>query len=340
MSRISAGVLLAGTMFAGSMLASAPVSAETVTLRMANWVPPVHHFSNTARAWLDTVEAAAGGDLKVEIDKSALAKPPGQYDLVKNGIRNIAWSVANYTPGRFDLFQMAEVPFATANAETGSEALWKWYAKHNFEKVEFTDTKLLVAFVHGPGVLHSRTEVTAINQLSGQKVRVPGSMVEFMKAIGSTPVFMPATSVNEGLNRGTLDAVTFPWEAVKGFSLTKLATYHLEIPGGFYTTAFMINMNQKTFDGLSKKHRDAFLTAGGAAGSKLVGKHWDMADKAGKAAAVANGNKIQTISKAEFANLSKGTEAVRQNLIEKANKKGFDGEALMKELVSMMQGSM
>jgi hypothetical protein len=72
---------------------------------MAYWAGPSHHMVQTLEAWAKTVLEASGGNLIIEIDKAPLAKPDGQYDIVKNGVRDLAWHVPGYTIGRFDLFQ-------------------------------------------------------------------------------------------------------------------------------------------------------------------------------------------------------------------------------------------
>lgn len=51
-------------------LASAlPIAAhaQEVKLRVANWLPPVHHMTDTLRAWADELEKASGGEISVEI---------------------------------------------------------------------------------------------------------------------------------------------------------------------------------------------------------------------------------------------------------------------------------
>ncbi len=338
MSRLNKTLLMAGTVLLGSTMVSGYAAAETVTLKFANWLPAVHHWTNTARVFAKSIEDASGGSVKITIDKAAVAKPPGQYDLVKNGVRDMVMHVAGYTPGRFPLYRMAEVPFITPNSTTGSEGLHRWYTKNGFDKEEFKDTVLVSAFVHGPGLLHSKKEVTSIDDLKGMKIRAAGGGALIAKGLGAVPVAIPAPSAHESLVRGTTEAAFFPWEAVHGFKLTKLTPFHLEVPGGLYTTSFMIAMNKKKYDGLSAQAKAAVNKAGGAKGARLIGEHWDRADKVGKDGAIKNGNKIQTISDSQRAVWSKAIDVVRQNWIQKANEKGKNGKALLEELRKYMAG--
>ena len=141
------------------------------------------------------------------------------------------------------------------------------------------------------------------------------------KRLGAVPVAMSATKAHESLQRGTTDAAFFPWEAVHGFKLSKLVKFHLEVPGGLYTTPFMVAMNKKKYDGLPAKAKRALDTAGGAAGARLIGEGWDAADKAGKQAAEKAGNKIQTISASNQKAWAKALQSIKAGWIAKANKK-------------------
>jgi TRAP-type C4-dicarboxylate transport system substrate-binding protein len=230
MPRKSISLLLA----VGAMLAfgAAPAAAQKQMLRMAYWAGPSHHMVQTLAAWIKTIEAASGGNLTVEVDKAPLAKPDGQYDLVKNGVRDMVWHVPAYTSGRFEMFQVAELPFLCPNATICSKALWRWYAKHDLAKKEFTDTKLLAAFMHGPGGIHTVKPVNNLEEIKDVKIRAGGAGVPIAKALGMSVVAMPATAAHEALQRGTVEGVLFPWEAMESFRLTELVKAHLEIPGG------------------------------------------------------------------------------------------------------------
>jgi len=338
MTRFSKLALLSGAAALAGSMAAGSASAQEVNLKFANWLPPVHHWTKTARNFSDSIEKASGGKVKITLDKSALAKPPGQYKLATSGVRDLVMHVAAYTAGQFLFYRMAEIPFATPNAATGSEGFHKWYVKHGFDKKEFKGAKLVSAFVHGPGLLHSKKEIKTIEDIKGVKIRVGGGGVLMAEKLGAVPVAMSATKAHESLQRGTTDAAFFPFEAVHGFKLSKLVKYHLEVPGGLYTTPFMVAMSGKAWDGLSADARRAFETAGGSAGSKLIGQHWDAADEVGRKGAIAAGNKIQTISPAEKERWAKAIKVITDEWIAKTNKAGENGQALVDDLRKMMGG--
>ena len=324
-------VLLLAFVMAAS-LGTGNAFAQKKKLRMASWLPPLHHMTASARAWADTVEKASGGTLEIDVLKTGLGKPPAQYDLTKNNIVDLAYGVAGYTPGRFPAFQMMELPFFAPDAEAGSAALWDWYTRNGLHLKEMGDVKLISAFVHGPGVLHSKSKITKLEDLKGLKTRVGGGGVEMGKRLGAVPVPMSATKNYESLQKGTTTATFLPWESVKGFNIAELVKYHLEIPGGLYTTSFFVSMSPKTWESLSAKQKKAFEEAGGLNGSRFLGNRWAMADKEGLKAAKDAGNSVSTLSESEVKRWAEKLEFMEPDWIAKVNEKGLDGKALLADL--------
>ena len=336
MARKALPYLAAAAIFA---LVATPAWAQKQTLRMAYWAGPAHHMVKTQEAWIKTIEQASGGNLTVEVDKAALAKPDGQYDLVKNGVRDMVWHVAAYTRGRFDLLSAGEIPFLCPNASACSPALWRWYAKHGLAAKEFTDTKLLNVFVHGPGTIHTLKPVKTIEEIKGIKIRAGGAGVPIAKALGMSVVAMPATEAHEALSRGTVDGVLFPWEAIDSFRLSELTKAHLEVPGGLYTATFVIIVNKDAFAKLTPGNQAALTKASGEAGSTLFGKAWDAADSVGRENAKKRGNAIQTLAPAELERWKPMLNFVRDQWLKTAKDRGVDGDALLRDLEAIIKAA-
>src|ERR1051325_7692662 len=110
---------------AALVFGSLPAAAPKQTLHMAYWAGPSHQLVQTLAAWIKTIEDASGGNLTVELDKAALGKMDAQYDLIRNGVRDLGCAVPGYTVGRFDLLQGAELPLLCANPATCSPVAWK-----------------------------------------------------------------------------------------------------------------------------------------------------------------------------------------------------------------------
>ncbi len=109
-------------------LGSLALAAQAQTVwRFSNWLPPTHHVvTEMIQPWAADVEKATEGRVKIQV-LPALGAPPAHFDLVKNGVADIAFSVHAYTPNRFKFTEMGERPFTTAHAVVNSLAYWRTY---------------------------------------------------------------------------------------------------------------------------------------------------------------------------------------------------------------------
>src|SRR5947199_4493057 len=281
-------------------LAAAPALAQKQTLHLAYWAGPSHQMVQTLESWIKTVEEASGGNLTVKMDKAGLGKMEGQYDLIKNGVRDLGWAVPGYTVGRFDMLQGAELPLLCANPATCSPVVWKWYTKHGLAEKEFTDTKLLVTWVGGPYGIHTVKPVKTLDEIKALKIRAAGPSLPMAKALGLNAVPLPATETYEAVQKGTVDGSVFPWEAMPSFRLNELLKGHLEVPRGLGAPSFVIVASQKAFDNLTAENKAALMKASGEAGAALIGKAWLAADERGRDDAKQKGQTTETLAPAEF----------------------------------------
>ena len=331
---LKSGVLAAGLTLA---LGTTAAMAQNVTLRMSTWLPPKHHLvADTLQQWFAEIEKASGGTLKIKLDPAPIAKPPGQYDVVRDGAADLSYHVMAYTPGPFEILRGAELPFLSENAEAGSQAAYDWYDRNiGFDK-EFKDVKVITLMVHGPGAVHTKKPITSLEDLEGVKLRVGGGGVRMSEALGAVPVAMPAPAAYEAIQKGVADGALFPFESIKGFRLGELLDYHLEIPGGLYTTPFAVIMNRAKWDGLSDAHKKVLTDLGGIKGAQILGAGWDRADAVGKAFALEKGGTINQLSDEELARWAKKIEFMNDDWIAKADAAGLDGAALLADLRATM----
>ncbi|MDP2620251.1 MAG: TRAP transporter substrate-binding protein [Hyphomicrobiales bacterium] len=323
--------ILLAVMVLAATAHSSMVSAETVTLRMATWVPPMHHLHQTFTEWAAQIERASGGSLKVVLDEAPLAKAQGQYELAKKGIADLAFPVLGYMPDRFAVTRGIELPFLSPSAEVGSQALWDWGTR-NIADQEFNDVKLVTLFVHGPGMLHSKTRVRTHEDLAGMRLRVGGGGVAIARALGAVPVAMTAADAHQALLRGTTQGTLFPWEAVASYRLTGLVRYHLEIPGGLYTTVFAVVMNKARYESLAPEHKALIDRFGGGYGAAFIGRHWDEADRAAREEAKVNGEYIHTLAPEELKRWRAKIAFMDGEWIVDMTEQGHDAAALLDDL--------
>jgi TRAP-type C4-dicarboxylate transport system substrate-binding protein len=271
--------------------------------------------------------------VRIAFTTTTLGPPPRQFDLVKDGIADLAVAAHGYNPDRFVLAPGVELPFVGSNAEATSVALWRAYEKFFAAKNEFAGVKVLGLYAHGPGGIWTREKVIrSMDDLKGLKVRSGGgAQDEAVRLLGAVPVTSPAPTSYEILSKGVADATLFDYNGAPAFKLEKIVKNFLEVPGGLYVASFYYIINEAKWAALSKADQDAIMTVSGEALAKLAGKAWDKVDS--DAAAQLPGWGI-TVTKAEGALLEAMKAAVKP-LEEKyiatvRDKRGLDGAAILK----------
>ncbi|HWK83245.1 MAG TPA: TRAP transporter substrate-binding protein [Caldimonas sp.] len=311
------------------LLAALPftVSAQT-TLTMSSWVGPNHLLTrDVLQVWAASVEKATNGRVKFQMLAKAPSAPPGTFDAVRDGLVDVSYVTASYTPARHPLPLLAELPGAGATAEINSVAYSRIHWKYLQAANEYKGVKLLAVFTHGPGQMFtSKKPVTSVADLAGMKIRSGGGISEAAaKALGASPLVKPAPESYEILSSGIADGTFFPSESIKSFNLDKVVHYATFFPGGFYSSSFGFFMNQDKWDKLPKQDQDAILSVSGEVLARLAGKAWDAADKIGIETMKAANVQIIEASPAFVADVRRLTAPLAQEWIQSANAKGVDG---------------
>src|SRR6476660_8247611 len=163
---------LALTALAASLIAAAqPADAQT-TLTMSSWVSPQHHLTAVVlQGWANEVEKATSGRVKLTMLPKHPSAPPGTFDAVKDGLVDLSYVTASYTPSRHILPLLAELPGAGDTALVNSVAYSRIYWKY-FDKVgEYKGVKRVGVFTHGPGHMFTKRPGAGINDIQGLKIR-------------------------------------------------------------------------------------------------------------------------------------------------------------------------
>lgn len=312
-----------------SLSATTAFAADTV-LTISSWAPPTHGvnamlFPDLAKM----IEEATDGRISAEL-KYGLGSPPAQFDLVLDGAADITWIFHGYNPGRFVATKMIELPGYEGSAEAASVAYWRAHEKYLTEANEHEGVKILALMTHGPGHLHSETDVTSLDQISGMKLRIGGGVSgDVGTALGATGIRVPAPKVYETLASKAADGVMMPMESRAGFKLYEVAPHTFSVPGGFYRGSFAIIMNQDTYDRMSDEDKAAIDSIAGEKLSRIAGQVWDKIDEVGKATIAANeGNSLNEASDADVAKWQDITGPIIESVLAEVSGIGIDAGAV------------
>jgi len=316
---------------AAATLAS-PARAQT-TLTYSSWVPPTHHLTIWQANWAAEVEKATGGRVKFQSLPKHPAAAPGTFDAVRDGLVDLSYVTASYTPARHILPLMAELPGMADTAEVNSVAYSRIHWKH-FQKVgEYKGVKLLAVWTHGPGQMFTKKPLGSINDVRSLKIRTGGGIAEAMaRALGASAFVKPAPESYELLSSGIADGVFFPQESIVSFKLDSLVKYATLFPGGFYSSSFGFFINEDKWNKLAKADQDLIGKFGGEYLARRAGKSWDNVDRIGNEGMKKAGVQIDPANPALVKDIQTKAQPVIQAWIKDAkDKRNTDGAMVLKE---------
>ena len=313
-------------------LAASPAAAQPIELKFSSWVAPAHgHHTGVMVPWAKMLEEKSGGRLKITIyPGSTLGKPADHYDMVVNGIADIAFTTPGYTPGRFPLIAATELPLLFKSSKGGSLAVMSIFDK--YYKNEFKDVKVLWIWVHPPGHFHlAKKPVKVMEDLAGLKLRVATPMLTNMvKALGATPVSLPAPDTYTALERGTVDGTIFPWEAISSFKIAEVLKHHVDV--GLYVAPLLTFMNQKKYDSLPADLKKLIDDHSGTWGAEFNGGVWDKNELVGIEAIKKAGGTIYKLPPEERARWGAKLKGLEEDWIKATEAKGLPARQLLSDL--------
>ena len=318
---------------AASALFGVSAQAQTV-LTTSSWVGPTHTLSLAQKEWCETVEQRTNGKVKCNILPRAPTAPPGTYDAIKSGVLDLSFTVHGYTPGRFVLTQMTELPFLGNSAEALSVAYNRIASKHPEFTAEHQGVKVLAFFTHGPGIIfNTKQAITKVDDLANLKFRVGGGMVnEISKSLNMNVTLKPAPDSYELLSGGVMDGTLFPAESTESFRIEKIIRHATTFPGGLYNTSFAFVMNPATWAKIAKADQAAIEKLSGEAAARSYGLGWESVDRRGSAFMQANGVDKRMASKAFVNEVAARTASLEKKWIDAAKAKGLkNAEQVLKE---------
>lgn len=333
--KLSKGSLIGAALAFGwvltGMMSPAAAADKPINLKISLWVPPTHPLVKSAQEWADSITKDSGGSITASIfPAEQLGKAFDHYDMVRDGIADVAYVSPGYQPGRFPLINAAQLPFTVANATGGTAAVDSWYRKYAAK--EMADTHFCLAFVHDPGSLHSVRKITMPDDMKGLKVRpAQQTMGEMVKLLGGTNVQASAPESRDALERGIADAITFPWNSVFLFGIDKVTKFTLDVP--LYTTAYTWSMNKDVYDNASveqKKVLDAHCSTEWAV---KFSSAWTEFEHAGRARMkAAPGHQVVELTPEQIDAWRKAVAPLQTSWEKQVTSKGYDPKQVLGDL--------
>jgi TRAP-type C4-dicarboxylate transport system substrate-binding protein len=320
--------------------AAPSAEAQVIKLKFACEKPPTHvDMTDNFPGFFNLVEQATNGKYKFEIEwfpVNTILAPADIYDGIVNGIVDAGQSSMAYTPKRFPVILTLSQPGIAPPKSTSAmaKAANELYAK--YQPKELADTHLLYLYPSGPGWLHSKKEVTTVDQIKGMRIRVSGVGTEGVKLVGGDPIAMPMADVFEAAQKGTIDALISPAEALEGWKHAELFDFSVLSPYLYASDIFFVTMNKEFFESLPADLQAAIDSVSMEAGL-LGGAIWDYAHDHGMKYAEGMGHKKSEWSEAEKAKLVEALKPIRESYIKMLTDLGLPGEEIVTTAVALVE---
>jgi len=239
-------------------------------------------YLSVFKPFADAVNKETNGAVVIELfPNGALGRSPlQQAQMVLDGVADMAWIIASYTPGRFQDNEVLELPGVFQSLQEATLVFTRLVASGKIKGYE--DFYPIALFGTAPYSIHARTPINSIADIKGKKIRASGALEgETVKALGAVPIGMPVTEVPEAISRGTIDGTTSHPAPLVDFGISKVTNYHYFTRLG--VVPLTVLMNRKKFDSLPKSAQDAISKYSGewtaARFNQYVGEYNDKVIK-------------------------------------------------------------
>lgn len=334
-------VFLASSLLCLSFLWGSEDEKKPVTLVMHHFLSsnaPPH--SKLLEPWARKLEKLSKGKIKVDIypSMSMGGKPNELYKQAEDGVADIIYTVAGYTPGVFSRTEVLELPTIHINSSLKTARA----AKENFDliKDDFKKVKPLLIAMSGPYQLHTvEKKVTKFSDLKGLKLRSPSRTgAWYISELGAEPVGMPLPAVTQSLAKNAIDGAVLPMEVFPAFKFQELTKYTTEINGGggFGGSVVLLLMNKSRYDSLSKELQEAIDKS-----TETSIEDWaNLADEMeviGKNLQVKSKGEVVTLNEEETKKFDEAGQRVVKRWIKEMKEKGIDGQKIVDAIKSSMK---
>lgn len=249
---------------AAAIMAALPAVAQT-ELIYNSYLPPFNEtFQVGIRDFAAAIEEESGGAITVTIPDSSMAPGNRQYEMVRDGIADMAVVATSSVAQYVVLNEIGELPGMAPTAEAGSVALWETFNESFAEKGEWQGVKVFSTHVlPGRDILSvGELRVSMPGDLQGKRLwATTRAFVETSEAVGGVPLDTEFPELQEFVARGDLDGLFISPGSADGAGVLEQVQQIARLPGGFGTVSFAVIMNQDIWDGLSDEEKGSIERA-------------------------------------------------------------------------------
>lgn len=290
--------------FIGVAALSGGAGAKDVTLRFSTFQPHNQWYvQRVLLPYFAEIAKVTEGRVKVELLPKVVGSPISQYEVVRDGLADMAYIVPSYTPGRFPLVEMAELPGASLDPVVNAETFVRIY-RDQFEKYnEFGGVKAVSISLTSPvQFFNSRRSVQKLEDFKGLKLRTTGAVAtQVLTLLGGVPILKSSAEAYAMLQTGVIDGQMTPPAVLISSNTLPLTKFATIIPGGGAGVVTILGVNAAKWAEISEKDRQAIEASSYEPLARAVGAIYKEEDARALEAMKAAGYDVRIIDlKSEF----------------------------------------
>ncbi len=303
---------------------SVQAQEKVVKMKYSNFFPPGHPIAVLSGDWAKEIEKRTDGRVKITYFPGNTLCPPTQaYDSVVKGIADIGQTLAAYTAGRFLLTEVLAQPLGYTSNGQPTRTATAFYLK--FKPKEFDDSKVMYIHGHGKGMFHTVKVISSIADLKGLRLKANAENQGIVTAVGASPVALPIPETYDALQKGLVDGLLLPFEALKGWKFSDVIKTSIPAQPMAYTAPIPVFMNKDKWNSLTKEDQKTIEKIN----EEWVEKHaqlWEKLEKEAEEHAIQKGIKMIKPTKEEDAQLAEKMKVVRAEWVKNMTAKGLPAQ--------------
>lgn len=310
-----------------------PASAAEIELTYASPYSTAHPYGAADTEWMERIQQQSGGRVAITAywGKTLITSREGVNEVVA-GIADMAYITPIYATSGFDLLRKTPAFFyGYSNPDQVLKTFLSLWEKYPQFSAELEGVHVLGYNVGTPMHIMLRSKpINTLDDLKGLRIRSANDYISALSMLGAEGVAMPMGDTYPALQKGVLDGVIAPYEALKSLSFAEVVKFYSEIPhsrGAYPSRA----MNQGVWDGLPADIQKIFTDNV----EWLTKRNLELsmgAEEAGKAYGVSNGVQFNTpgedVQKAYAATFIEGAKSVAAEL----DAAGLPGTAILADV--------
>jgi TRAP-type C4-dicarboxylate transport system substrate-binding protein len=310
-------LLLLTSAVSGSALAADKV----IKLKFASYLPPPHWSSNACTQFIADLQQRTGGRVEVQFfPGGSLANAPAMIKAIETGITDIGLSHISYTPGRFPVTEVCELPIGYPTGWVANEIMNDFYQK--FKPREWDKVRPLWFHANSPSILAGTKALRTLEDFKGQIIRAPGRMADVIKALGGTPAPTPIVETYDAIAKGVIQGVFVGGEGIRAFRFGEIVQYVTNSWNVGPSYPFYVAMNKRSYANLPDDIKPIFNELCGEYKEKFA-LGWNASDFPGEAFGKAKGVQYIELPQDEFNRWIEAVQPVIEAYVRDMAGKGY-----------------